>query len=99
MTKDTDIFETRAPLLIRDVRRDDRIVDVVVGDDGLIAAIGEKAGRGHEYDHEIDGRGRVLLPGLVNTHTHAAMTLLRGTRTTCSSNPGSPSESGRSRPT
>ena len=78
MTKDTDIFETRGPLLIRDVRRDDRIVDVVVGDDGLIAAIGEKAGRGHEYDHEIDGRGRVLLPGLVNTHTHAAMTLLRG---------------------
>ena len=78
MTLDTDIFETRAPLLIRGVRRDDRTVDVVVGDDGAIAAIGENARREHEYDHEIDGRGRVLLPGLVNTHTHAAMTLLRG---------------------
>ena len=26
----------------------------------------------------IDGRGRVVIPGLVNAHTHAAMTLLRG---------------------
>lgn len=26
----------------------------------------------------IDGRGRVIIPGLINAHTHAAMTLLRG---------------------
>jgi 5-methylthioadenosine/S-adenosylhomocysteine deaminase len=78
MKPDTEIFETRSPLLIRDVSRDDRPVDVVVGDDGTITAIGENAGRDHEYDHVIEGRGRVLLPGLVNTHTHAAMTLLRG---------------------
>ena len=26
----------------------------------------------------IDGRGRVLMPGLINIHTHASMTLLRG---------------------
>lgn len=29
-------------------------------------------------DETIDGRGGVVLPGLVNCHTHAAMTLLRG---------------------
>lgn len=77
MTMDTDLFTTRAPYLIRNARHDDRIADVVVGD-GVITAIGEDAGRDYEYDHVIDGRGRVLLPGLVNTHTHAAMTLLRG---------------------
>jgi 5-methylthioadenosine/S-adenosylhomocysteine deaminase len=29
-------------------------------------------------DIEIDGRGKALIPGLINAHTHAAMTLLRG---------------------
>jgi 5-methylthioadenosine/S-adenosylhomocysteine deaminase len=30
------------------------------------------------YDEVIDCRGRAIMPGLVNTHGHAAMTLLRG---------------------
>jgi 5-methylthioadenosine/S-adenosylhomocysteine deaminase len=77
MTLDTDLFTTRVPFLIRNIRHDDRIADVVVGD-GAITAIGEDVRRDYEYDHVIDGRGSVLLPGLVNTHTHAAMTLLRG---------------------
>lgn len=29
-------------------------------------------------DTEIDGRGKAVIPGLINAHTHAAMTLLRG---------------------
>jgi 5-methylthioadenosine/S-adenosylhomocysteine deaminase len=31
-----------------------------------------------DAETRIDGRGLLLIPGLVNTHTHAAMTLLRG---------------------
>jgi len=31
-----------------------------------------------ESDHVLDGKGKLALPGLVNAHTHLAMTLLRG---------------------
>lgn len=52
---------------------------IVQGDlyveDGKIVGIGEKA---PEADHEIDGSGQVVLPGLINLHTHQAMGLLRG---------------------
>lgn len=33
----------------------------------------------HKGDYrEIDGRGKLVMPGLVNTHNHVSMTLLRG---------------------
>ena len=33
---------------------------------------------GPAYDREKDMRGKLLIPGLINCHCHAAMTLLRG---------------------
>ena len=45
--------------------------------DGLLAGLGEGV-RPEQGDDVIDAAGDVLVPGLVNGHTHAAMTLFRG---------------------
>ncbi|HIV85576.1 MAG TPA: amidohydrolase [Candidatus Monoglobus merdigallinarum] len=39
--------------------------------------VGQKRPQG-DFDVIIDGRNKVLMPGLINTHSHLAMTLLRG---------------------
>ena len=44
-----------------------------------ITYIGEVSSRTLEnYDEVIDGTNKLYMPGLVNTHGHAAMSLLRG---------------------
>ena len=52
---------------------------VAVGD-GRILAVGPAADVNGRYAARAryDAAGKIVLPGLVNTHTHAAMTLLRG---------------------
>jgi 5-methylthioadenosine/S-adenosylhomocysteine deaminase len=64
-----------ALLLTQDPGR--RIVrgDLIVRD-GRIEAIGE-VGKG-SADEEIDSSGYAILPGFINTHTHVAMSPLRG---------------------
>ncbi|GGH24144.1 amidohydrolase [Paenibacillus segetis] len=47
-------------------------------EDDLITYIGEKLPEGTEGAEIFDGKGLLFLPGLVNTHGHAAMSLLRG---------------------
>jgi 5-methylthioadenosine/S-adenosylhomocysteine deaminase len=49
-------------------------------DDGLIVAIGPAAEIEANYPAEevLAGDDRIVMPGLVNGHSHAAMTLLRG---------------------
>ncbi len=46
-------------------------------EDGTIARLGPRI-RTREGDEVIDAGGMAILPGLVNGHTHAAMTLFRG---------------------
>jgi 5-methylthioadenosine/S-adenosylhomocysteine deaminase len=50
--------------------------------DGAIAAVGsrKKIERRFRARRTIDANGGLILPGFVNAHTHAAMTLLRGVR-------------------
>ncbi|MEM2440729.1 MAG: amidohydrolase [Candidatus Bathyarchaeia archaeon] len=61
--------------------KDERIIEngAIAVKDGKIAFVGEsKSLRGIKAERTIDARGRVALPGLVNCHTHVAMTLFRG---------------------
>lgn len=44
--------------------------------DDIIAEIGDNITE--KADKVIDGEGKILMPGLINTHTHLSMTLFRG---------------------
>src|SRR6478736_430288 len=44
---------------------------------GAIAAVGDLGGR-YTAAETVDCKERVVMPGLINAHTHAPMTLLRG---------------------
>jgi 5-methylthioadenosine/S-adenosylhomocysteine deaminase len=63
-------------LTVRDARLDGELVAVRVEADRIVALgadVEPEAG-----DDVLDATGMALLPGLVNGHTHAAMTLMRG---------------------
>ncbi len=61
---------------------DDRVIEngAVAVDDGVILAVGPAAEIAAAYTarETFAGDGRIVMPGLVNGHSHAAMTLLRG---------------------
>ncbi len=48
--------------------------------DGLIADLGqrERIHKDYSADKVIEGENRILLPGLINTHSHSVQTFLRG---------------------
>ena len=51
--------------------------DVVIEGRRYMAVV-EEGGVEGDFDRVIEGEGRLLIPGLVNAHTHLAMTLFRG---------------------
>ncbi|TLZ87425.1 MAG: amidohydrolase [Methanobacteriota archaeon] len=60
-------------ILIKDVQVEGDVTHIYI-EGNRITEIGKK----READTVIDGRGKLALPGFVNLHTHAAMTLFRG---------------------
>jgi 5-methylthioadenosine/S-adenosylhomocysteine deaminase len=49
-------------------------------DDGVIVAVGsaDEINANYAAEQSLSGSNRIVMPGLVNGHSHAAMTLLRG---------------------
>lgn len=50
----------------------------VVVQNSKIIAVGQGQPKGYLAKKNIDARGQIVLPGLVNTHSHAAIALLNG---------------------
>ena len=75
-----DLLNYSGALLIRDVLVNGEKGDIFIDETGTIAGCGEGIAGIHRGEAEvsINGKGSIAMPGLVNTHTHAAMTLLRG---------------------
>ena len=77
MTKTCDILLTNAFVLTMDAQFTQYAAGAVAIRGDSIVAIGDIAGE-YQAAETVDCGGRVLMPGLVNAHTHAPMTLLRG---------------------
>jgi 5-methylthioadenosine/S-adenosylhomocysteine deaminase len=75
-----ELFSTNQKILITGTIVDKKSTDIFIDETGIITGIGGGIRKQHagEADIVMDGSGTIALPGLVNTHTHAAMTLLRG---------------------
>ncbi|MEK6754245.1 MAG: amidohydrolase [Chloroflexota bacterium] len=80
MTQKADTLFTNAIVLTMDGKLNQYDPGAVAVQGDSIIAVGPEAEITKEYsaDEVIDCGGKVLMPGLVNAHTHVPMTLLRG---------------------
>ena len=83
--KKTLIYNCRALLMDEEGTVLNNAFVAVEGD--KIASVGTTRPEG-PFHQEIDGKGNVLMPGLVNAHTHIPMTLLRATAGAAICRPG-----------
>jgi 5-methylthioadenosine/S-adenosylhomocysteine deaminase len=70
------ILIQRARILTQNAKRKQIFGDIYI-EDGKIIEISSKP-ISTEADYKINGSKKLVLPGLINTHTHIPMTLLRG---------------------
>ncbi len=80
MTQVVDILFTNAIVLTMDEDLNQFEPGAVAISGSAIVAVGHEKELRDTYSpvEEIDCKGKVLMPGLVNAHTHVPMTLLRG---------------------
>jgi len=80
MTKKADTLLTNAIVLTMDAEFNQYEPGAVAVKADSIVAVGPQAELEKTYtaDYTVDCGGKVLMPGLVNAHTHVPMTLLRG---------------------
>ena len=78
--KKTDYLFKNAIVLTMDEELTQHNPGVVAVKDDSVVAVGSEEDILNTYDatEEIDCGGKILMPGLVNAHTHVPMTLLRG---------------------
>jgi len=75
-----DLLLTNAIVLTMDDKLNQFEHGAVAVQADSIVAVGPEADLRQEYEspQTVDCRGKVLMPGLINAHTHVPMTLLRG---------------------
>ncbi len=80
MTQNVNTLFTNAIVLTMDGKLNQYDRGAVAVRDDMIVAVGAESEITKEYsaDETIDCGGKVLMPGLINAHTHVPMTLLRG---------------------
>ena len=80
MTKKADLLLTNAILLTMDdeLRQYEPGALAISGDSILAVGPEDEITKEYEAQETVDCGKKVLMPGLVNAHTHVAMTLLRG---------------------
>jgi 5-methylthioadenosine/S-adenosylhomocysteine deaminase len=77
---DIDLILTGGDVLTMNAEFDLFSPGAVAVDDGAICAVGpaDEVAASYEADEVVDCQGCAVIPGLINGHTHAPMTLLRG---------------------
>jgi len=66
-----------ADFVVRDSLRTEKGTSIAVKGNSILD-VGMELDGAYSYDDVIDCRGRVLLPGLINCHTHIHETIMRG---------------------
>ncbi len=78
--KSVDLIVRNGTVVTMDAQR--RIIEngAIVVDKGAIVAVGTEAEISQQYKSKqsINALGKVVIPGLINTHTHVPMSLFRG---------------------